>query len=222
MNIENLYVLPDNSCVDLFWSLVNNEEVVSQKIYFKLNDEPDESYRLLTIINNNVTTNYKCKNLINGSNYTFKVSIVGEGEISSTVNEIPGSPDIIPLLEPIHGETLTNDRPTLVFIIPKDIGNHKMCLTLEIDTNNPISTTSPSYQKLESRLAWTDSDHGLWEFYNKETSMFERLPEYIESNLYGLTAKVTVSESHRLQDIKNEPKVLFWRIGATNRIKIEK
>jgi hypothetical protein len=116
-------------------------------------------------------------------------------------------PGIPILINPINGEQIADNSPTLSFIIPTDADNNNLVFKVELDTNNPIQPASGNYLKYESRL-----QEGAWRYDNG--SGFVEMPAAgVGSAFYGNTAMITIPVSDKLSN-----NTWYWKISVSDQL----
>jgi hypothetical protein len=125
-----------------------------------------------------------------------------------------GTPGTPTLLTPLNASEIIGNALVFTFTIPLDPDNDKLVFRIELDTNNPISSSSTNYKKYESRFSNDKKTQGNWEI--KDGSNYITMPTGgASSTYYGNEARITILKQDAY-DYPNVKTTWYWRISASD------
>ena len=143
---------------------------------------------------------------------------VGNGRFFSIVfilykKETMANPTAPILVSPSDMTLVIGNHIVFVFVVPSDTDNDILVFRIELDTNNPPSSSSGSYKVNESRFSHNLKTNGNWQVKNSGGSYVQMPTGGVDSTYYGRDARVII----RKQDTPNFPDIngmWYWRISA--------
>lgn len=118
---------------------------------------------------------------------------------------VPGTPT---LSSPIGGIMITDNTPTLNFVIPSDTDNDKLVFMIEVDTHNPIDPLSSDYLQMESRKGV-----GNWQ-YDSGSGYVDIPASGVGPVAYEKSATVTIPNIEKLRNA-----IWYWKISVSDQLK---
>jgi hypothetical protein len=119
----------------------------------------------------------------------------------------PVIPDVPILNSPIGGVRITDNTPSLSFVIPSDGDNDNLVFQIEFDTNNVIDVNSSDYKIFESRLS-----QGDWKYWNG-SSFVDMSSAGVSFEFYGNDVIFTIPNINRLRNA-----IWYWRVSVSDNL----
>jgi hypothetical protein len=117
------------------------------------------------------------------------------------------NPTIPVLNSPISGVRITDNTPSLSFVIPSDSNNDNLVFQIEFDTNNVIDVNSSDYKIFESRLS-----QGDWKYWNG-SSFVDMSSAGVSFEFYGNDVIFTIPNINRLRNA-----IWYWRVSVSDNL----